>query len=311
MLAADIHARLGAQGWVSTLGALGIPESALSTRKNRPCPACGGEDRFSFDNRHGRGDFFCRQCGPGSGFDLLMRVHGWTFRRALIEVARVAGLEDAPHAVPIRQVRTAPAAKAAVSRRALTLLRESCAVADCLPVVRYLLSRNCWPLPAGHCLRAHASAEYWFGAQMIGRFPALLAPVVSIDGELVSLHATYLTADGQKLGGEYPARKLLSKLDGHRGCAVRLMPMDTDTLGIGEGIETCLSASALHGVPVWSALNTALLVRFEPPPSVHRLMIFADNDAPGLRAAIELRERLDGRCTVETRIPHAGDWNDA
>ena len=66
------------------------------------------------------------------------------------------------------------------------------------------------------------------------------------------------------------------------------------------------------GLPVWAALNTSLLSRFEPPPGVHRVVVFADRDVAGLEAALELTARLDGRTTVETRIPKApaNDWAD-
>jgi hypothetical protein len=36
----------------------GIPDTALNG-KHKPCPSCGGEDRFRFTDRHGDGDYFC------------------------------------------------------------------------------------------------------------------------------------------------------------------------------------------------------------------------------------------------------------
>jgi putative DNA primase/helicase len=85
----------------------------------------------------------------------------------------------------------------------------------------------------------------------------------------------------------------------------------TDVLGIAEGIETALSAAAIDGLPVWAALNTSLLARFEPPPGVARLRIYADRDEAGLAAACRLMERLQGRMRLE-RIPTAlaKDWSD-
>lgn len=83
-------------------------------------------------------------------------------------------------------------------------------------------------------------------------------------------------------------------------------------LGIAEGIETALSAVLLDGVPVWAALNTALLAKFEPPAGVTTLRIYADRDAPGLLAAGQLMERLQGRVSLELRAPPAQfkDFND-
>jgi putative DNA primase/helicase len=126
----------------------------------------------------------------------------------------------------------------------------------------------------------------------------------------VTAHVTYLQ-NGRKLSDHEP-RKILTKLEGRTGCAVRLMPLRGDLLGIGEGLETMLAAHRLHGIPTWSALNTALLAKFEPPESVRALIVFADRDIAGLEAACRLFERLQGRVHLELRVPSAPakDWND-
>jgi putative DNA primase/helicase len=158
-------------------------------------------------------------------------------------------------------------------------------------------------------LHAHPNVEYFEDGKRVGRYPALLAEIRDVAGELVSLHVTYLEA-GRKLA-KPDARKILSPLAGREGCAVRLHPA-TDELGIAEGIETALSAATLDGLPVWAALNTSLLARFEPPSGVARLRIYADRDEAGLTAAIRLGERLQGRVRFEVRTPTAPakDWND-
>jgi putative DNA primase/helicase len=101
-------------------------------------------------------------------------------------------------------------------------------------------------------------------------------------------------------------------MHGREGCAVRLRPIQGDTLGIGEGIETSLAANSLHGISTWAALNTAMLAKFTPPTSVRNLVIFADADEPGLKAAARLTERLQKQLQIELRVPPAGfkDWND-
>lgn len=322
LTARDVHCLLGRDGWRNVLASLGVPESALSGRKNIPCPACGGTDRFTFDNRSGRGDFFCRGCGAGKGFELLMRLHGWEFPQAfhaVIEVARLDPTRGPTSIDRLARVKTAASQEAAASQstpsrptgRALDLLRASCAIDDCDAIVKYLRARHVWPLPPEHGLRAHVACEYFDNGHLVGRYAALLATVMDIDGVLASLHVTYIDKDGRKLS-THPPRKLLGKLEGHRGCAVPLMRPNGPELAIAEGIETALSAYKVGGKPTWAALNTALLAKFEPPPSVHRLHIYADRDAAGLEAAIHLREHLEGRCDVETHIPPApfGDWND-
>lgn len=42
-----------------------------SGRRHGPCPVCAGKDRFRFDDKDGRGTYFCSHCGAGSGLSLL------------------------------------------------------------------------------------------------------------------------------------------------------------------------------------------------------------------------------------------------
>lgn len=312
MQAAEIHARLGAS-WPSVLVQLGIPETALRN-KHGPCPACGGKDRFRFDHeKRGRGSYICSQCGSGDGFKLLERVYGWAFSEARKRVIEVAGLSEGgsrPWTAPV--TRNQPADAIAIPPdRVRRLRRERCAVADCDDAVDYLASRGLWSLPEGCTLSAHASVEYFDDGQRIGRYPAIVADVVDVAGEVVTAHVTYLQG-GKKLVDHAP-RKILSKMDGRIGCAVRLMMPPGDVLGIAEGIETALSAALLDGLPTWAALNTSLLTKFEPPPGIARLVLYADRDEAGLTAACRLMERLQGHLRFEVRIPTAPakDWNDS
>jgi putative DNA primase/helicase len=125
----------------------------------------------------------------------------------------------------------------------------------------------------------------------------------------VTLHVTYLQ-DGRKLETHAP-RKILSGMSGRTGCAVRLMPFESGALGIGEGIETMLSAWRLEGLPVWAAMNTSMLSKFEPPPDVSELVIYGDRDEGGLIAVAQLIERLQGRVRCRMRLPPLphNDWN--
>ena len=307
--AREVHARIGS-GWRDVLVRLGIPEACLS-RRNSPCPACGGVDRFSFDRqKRGNGDFYCRGCGGGDGFDLLRRVHGWDFATALREVVAAAGIasttsvERTPEVarrIPDEPVLAQPTA------RVRDLLRTACDPSDVPEVVAYLQSRHVWPLPRGCALRAHAGVDYFESGERIGRYAALVAPVVDIGGALVTCHVTYL-CDGRKLA-DFEPRKLFGPLTGRHGCAVRLSPA-TAALGIAEGVETALAAMRLHKVPTWAALNAALLAKFEPPAGVDRLVIFADRDTAGLEAAWHLRDRLTIPCELHTPPAPANDWAD-
>lgn len=86
--------------WSEILQALaGLSPEKLSNH-HQSCPACGGRDRYRFDDKGGSGSWFCNQCGGkdhmgggGSGIDLLMRVRRWSFRQACVEVERYLGLD--------------------------------------------------------------------------------------------------------------------------------------------------------------------------------------------------------------------------
>jgi putative DNA primase/helicase len=265
-----------------------------------------------YDNRRGRGDYFCRQCGAGDGFSLLMRLNGWNFTKTCTEIAQAAGITSDRGRVSVATPRTAAACTpAGPTARVREILRSVCEPADLADAREYLGSRGLWPLPEQCGLRAHSSLDYWEGPRTrAGRYAALIAPVCDVAGELVTVHVTYLIF-GRKLSTHEP-RKILSPLAGREGCAVRLVPVTGDALGIAEGIESALSAHRMHDVPAWAALNAALLAKFEPPPGVRRLVVYADRDVAGLEAAGRLLERLQGRIAVELRTapsPH-NDWND-
>jgi len=99
---------------------------------------------------------------------------------------------------------------------------------------------------------------------------------------------------------------------GHLGDgAVRLAPA-AEVLGLCEGWETGLSALQLYGLPVWASLGASRMHRVRVPDLVRRVVIFADNDVAGRKAAERTAQvhRDLGR-TVELRLPaHGIDFND-
>ena len=64
--------------WHGILPSLGIPSKAL-TNRHGPCPMCGGKDRFRFDDKGGRGTWFCSNCGAGDGIELVKRFQNCEF----------------------------------------------------------------------------------------------------------------------------------------------------------------------------------------------------------------------------------------
>jgi putative DNA primase/helicase len=286
--------------WLAILPALGIHPSFLKI-KNGPCPMCGGKDRWRFYDPAGVGSWFCNNCGGGDGIALAMKFLSLPFTDVAKRIDSILG--DAPLiAVPPRRTEPNRDALLALWRRGRPIEPDD-------PVDRYLTGRGITIRDYPKCLRFVRQAKHADGSI----HPAMLAAVSDTDGKSATIHKTYLTVDGQKADVDrvrlfYPGLR-------PEGGAVRLAAHGVD-LGIAEGIETALSASQLHGVPVWAALDTGGVERFIPPPDVTRLIIFGDNDSnfSGHKAAycLAMRAILVLKIKVEVKIPdRAGtDWND-
>ncbi|MEI7383256.1 TOPRIM and DUF927 domain-containing protein [Pectobacterium versatile] len=80
--------------WPDVLSQLGIEVPRHPTTLT-PCPACGGTDRFQFDNLEGRGTWHCRHCEPeaGDGLALVMNVRQCVAMDAAQQVAEVLGID--------------------------------------------------------------------------------------------------------------------------------------------------------------------------------------------------------------------------
>jgi putative DNA primase/helicase len=73
------------------------------TNTHQPCPNCGGEDRYRWDQDDGPGGWYCNGCGGkdhmgggGNGIGLLMRVTGWDYREAARKVEAHLGITSRP-----------------------------------------------------------------------------------------------------------------------------------------------------------------------------------------------------------------------
>jgi putative DNA primase/helicase len=85
------------QGILSNIGA------ELPLNQHTACPACGGKDRFRFDDKDGNGTFICNQCGAGDGLDLVQRVLGVGVTEAAKEVAGLIGIDTRSNNPPARK----------------------------------------------------------------------------------------------------------------------------------------------------------------------------------------------------------------
>lgn len=184
--------------------------------------------------------------------------------------------------------------------RALDILSEAYAANGTL-VEKYLRGRALTLLPA--CLRYHPSLKH----TDIGRWPAMVAERSDVEGRAVAVHRTYLTFGGKKA----PVDPVRMDLGPAAGTAIRLSPL-ADELMIGEGIETTLSVIQVTGRAGWAAGSAVMMRKVLLPASVKTVIVLADGDEPGEKAAqFSARRWLrEGRRVKIARAPRGKDFND-
>jgi hypothetical protein len=140
-------------------------------------------------------------------------------------------------------------------------------------------------------------------------FPGMVAAVEDVRGQIVAIHRTFLKPDGTGKAEVEPNKKALGS---YGGCAVHLSS-GAPELVICEGIETGLSILQTMGLHAWAALGTCNLAQIELPKFVREIIIAADHDEPGMKAASIAADayRASGY-QVEIVSPRTekADWND-
>ena len=293
-----------------------LVDAKVLSRRNQPCPMCGGTDRFQYTDKFGEGNYHCRGCGPGGGLKLLQGFHGWSFGLTLRRVEECLG--SAMTCQPRLHEPSAERMKE-LARRLWTEARPLATGDD---VDCYLRNRGLRLPEYPRTLRCHPALGYYEKdaagrSRKVAEYPAMLACIQRADGHGVTLHRTYLK-DGHKALGRQ-SKKVLAA--GISGAAVRLFE-SCDCLALTEGIETALAIHLATAQPVWAALSAGNLEQVWVPDTVRRISIYADKDAPseykGQSSAFILARRLKqedrGRRTrrIEVFVPSepGADWAD-
>lgn len=170
---------------------------------------------------------------------------------------------------------------------------------------RYLASRGLTSHSAQ--LRFHRRVK--LGARSEATYHPAMIAAVRDDVGLVAVHRTFLNAKTAGKADIETPKMLL----GNPGRGVVRIGEAARVLGLAEGIETALAAAAIHKIPVWAVLGNERFGMVSIPERVERLVIMADNDAGGVRAAKLAQEGLarPGR-VIDIRWPPAqhNDWAD-
>lgn len=291
--------------WRSLLAAFGV-DARFLTGKHSGCPICNdGKDRFRFDDRAGHGTWICNKCGSGDGIGLVMQIKGVPYPQA----CRMVDAE-----LPSSSVDSGAAVKAsspgAMAERGLAMWGQTVKL-DGTDTASLYLKRRGIEQPFPPMLRYQPKMTYLHDDKTKTKHPCMVARYVSPDASVSTFHFTYLDPSGRKADLPKVRKFWPGKIPD--GGAVRLAP-SAETMGIAEGIETAMSAMQVFDVPVWAALNSGNLFKWQPPANVRNVLIFGDTDEgfDGQTKAYALAHRLKlSGLNVEVRMPDFfGDWND-
>ena len=286
--------------WIPVLKTLGVPDELL-TRKNQPCPFCGGKDRYTFTDYQEQGMYICRGCGTGNGWQFVQKYFNVDFREAVQMIEPLVGLATLDeYEAPVKKD-PVPALRY-VAQLSKTITYNS--------VGKYLESRGFTTPSEG---LKEAVLSYYENGKDQGKFECLVSLIQDFKGVGVSYHITY-TKDGLKANLNN-ARKVMPCKGTMSGAAVRLDVDFEDRICIAEGIESAYAAGQDCGLPAFAALNAGNMEAFIPPEGVTSVHIYGDNDAnyTGQKSAYILANRLkmkgiDAWVIIPDKINT--DWND-
>jgi Toprim domain-containing protein len=154
-------------------------------------------------------------------------------------------------------------------------------------------------------IRFHPRLKHRSGVHL----PAMITAIEDLDGRIVGIHRTFLKPDGSDKADVAPNKMALGRL---KGCAVHLAAGGAEIV-VCEGIETGLAILQAIGLNVWAALGTSNLGQVEMPAFVREIIVAADHDDPGLKAARKAADLYKARgVQVRIVIPAASgaDFND-
>lgn len=141
------------------------------------------------------------------------------------------------------------------------------------------------------------------------RHPAMVAAIRNVAGDVMAVHQTFLSADGQKIAGEGVKSKLVC--GALKGGAIRLAPA-SDRVALCEGIEDALTILQTTDWPCWAFICAGNVP--ELPETIREVLLCGDNDEAGRKAMDRLAAQYqsEGRA-VRIAYPPYGfkDFNAA
>ena len=243
----------------------------------------------------------------GDLLDIIRESCGLDDFRDVIDEARRFLRE--PRAEPkLSHDRLPEAASQGTSEAARRLFRMSQPITGTLAEA-YLRCRGITDLRGTASLRFHPRCYHRPDVNApIEAWPAMIAAVTNLSGEITGAHRTWLDPSGRDKAAIDTPRRAMGDLLGH---GVRFGVVH-DVMAAGEGIETVLSLRCvLPTLAMVAALSSAHLAAILFPTTLRRLYILRDDDAAGERAAATLVERAQS-AGIEAIVlsPALQDFND-
>ena len=279
--------------WPRILPALGVK---VIKNRHQACPVCGGSDRFRFDDKEGRGTWFCNQCGAGDGLKLVEKVFDVSSSEAAQKVNAVTGNLPpvAPEAIAAAETETDADRKTAAELAAKLMEKTRPATGNAYLTRKGFPGRESLMFTATH---KTGGVTYRAGDVVV--------PLHDETGALVNLQL--INSDGLKRtlkGGQ--VKGACHVIEGKKQAGKRLW--------IAEGYATALTVHHLTGETVMVALSSvnllslASLVRQKHPAC--QIVLAADRDlnGDGQTRAAAAAQACEGTIALP---PVFGDWNDA
>lgn len=279
--------------WSRILPALGVK---VIKNRHQACPVCGGSDRFRFDDKEGRGTWFCNQCGAGDGLKLVEKVFGVSASEAAGKVDAVTG-----NLPPVAlEVIAAAEAETEADRKAAAALAVKLMEKTRPASGNAYLTRKGFP---GHeCVMLTATHKT---GGVTFRAGDMVVPLYDNAGALVNVQL--INSDGLKRTLKGGAVKgACHTIEGKKQAGKRLW--------VAEGYATALTVHHLTRETVMVALSSvnllslASLARQKHPAC--QIVLAADRDlnGNGQSKAAAAADACEG---IVALPPVFGDWNDA
>ncbi|MBA3857736.1 MAG: hypothetical protein C0507_12580 [Cyanobacteria bacterium PR.3.49] len=203
---------------------------------------------------------------------------GCTFKQALDDL-RSTNIKP----VPITRLRESNQSSGTnLSRFMTSVWNQGHEISAGDPVNDYLRSRGLELDAVPGVLRFHEALKYKHEDIDYGFFPAMLASVQSVSGEMVCVHRTYLSGSGcGKAEVPKPKKLMPCAISGAtKGAAIRLFPAGRK-LALAEGIETALAFTQIFGTPSWATVSAVGMENIQLPDEVEEVYLCVDVDRKG------------------------------